>query len=463
MNTVKKANRFNQIPLVLTVILSLVIILYAWIGHGFDGLGFDTDFGRDLMQISNIQQHKVVWLGPWLGPGFHASSIYYYLYYPAVALGKGHPYAMIWFNIFLSFTALFLLSINLCKKYKWFSPFLILVIGLSPWMIETSLHPGNGFTYAIFSLLALTYLHFDLSLIIAGLFTGFATSFHPAAFLIMPILIYRWWKYRSNIFLITFSFGAFLFPWVPLIAFEIITKGYIIRRFFAHPSSGVILPGLGIENLNLLSKTLGLPLIILISLTAFFLLRIFIKKKDRISLEYLVLNITILIICFIHEVPYRYLYPISILVYFSVFLSVSKYKIGQKIIVIYASYLFIISPIFKPFPPAPRTVPKILQTVNTFEKNYPYLKEKKLATVAALWLKAEVPQADDYRALLRNRGYTVVDITQNNEADYLIMFIEEKEFDWKTWVSWEIGLFGEKKFESTINSENAIIAVYSKK
>jgi hypothetical protein len=64
--------------------VALALCLCIWLRPGLDAVYFDTDAGRDLSEISNILQGRVVWLGPRLDPGLQASPSYYYSLAPFV-------------------------------------------------------------------------------------------------------------------------------------------------------------------------------------------------------------------------------------------------------------------------------------------------------------------------------------------------------------------------------------------
>lgn len=73
-----------------------------------------------------------------------------------------------------------------------------LMQGLTKWVTDDILHPGNGFTYALFSLLAVGSLWFKLPLYLSSFAVGMATAFHPGAFPLILILGIEAWTIRET-------------------------------------------------------------------------------------------------------------------------------------------------------------------------------------------------------------------------------------------------------------------------
>src|SRR5689334_12175050 len=83
-------------------LIGIALLAHFWFRGGFASIYIDTDFGRDLSELSNIWLHHIVWLGPQLSAGFPASPFYYYLFFPVLLLSGGDPRALIIANIFLA-------------------------------------------------------------------------------------------------------------------------------------------------------------------------------------------------------------------------------------------------------------------------------------------------------------------------------------------------------------------------
>jgi len=372
-------------------IIVLAILLAFWWSRSFDKIYFDTDIGRDLSQISNIALGKVVWLGPRLSAGFPASPIYYYFLYPGIWLSQGNANSIFVTTLILATIALAMIK---GTKEKLF-------IGLAPWWITAATHPGNGFTYVIWEFLGLMGLWQKWPMWISAIFLGIAISYHPAAIFVLPILVSEWLKRGRK-----WEILAIIIPFLPLIVFEFITKGFLTRMWFQNPGTGVKF-GFDLANLS----QIGWPLLLVWVMTG--------KKRWG-----LLSAIPIGLICFMQKLPMHYLLSLNCLISFVTLMALRRYKLGWLIIgvIILVSWP-------KNIGVASRTVNEINNIVNktSFDKS------KKIAVVSSV-----STQADDYRFFLRMKGYNVLEVQEYNKAEILVEFIEDKNFKWQNWSTWEI-------------------------
>lgn len=439
--------------------LSLYLVLKAWVGPGLGKLELDTDLGRDLKEISNISLHKIVWLGPWMGPGLHASSTYYYLFYPALVLAKWQPIGMVVMNMLLSLGAISLAAVALGKKNWYLTGLIILVLGLSPWINQTAIHPGNGFTYALFSLAAIVSIFQAYPIWLLAIFTGWATALHPAAALLILPFGHQLWLRRQKIKTICLSLLLFLAPWSTLLGYELITKGFITRRFLQHPSTGVIIPGFSFDNLQALASLLGLPLIVFLIMGILGAFQAY-KHQNRFKFGWVWFGFLGISLLFFKGVPPRYLYTLAALGSYLLIAVLGRAPAGQKLLIIYAISLLLQSSIFAPKVLVTRSIDKIVGVATALDKAQIIDKTQTIAVVAALWKEALVPQADDYRYLLRTKGYTVTEITEQEKAQVLVMFIENNDFDWQHWHNFEVDSFGAKNLITTFEVNGVLVAIY---
>jgi hypothetical protein len=112
---------------------------------------------------------------------------------------------------------------------------------------------------------------------------------------------------------------------------------------------------------------------------------------------------------------------------------------------------------------AERSIPKMERSIEKMLAEYPIATSQKIAVVAALTQKVEVPQADDYRFFLRMKGFTVLEPTEYSQADVLVEFIEVAPFDWQQWSNWEIEQFGAKKLVHQTKEGKTDIIVFEKR
>lgn len=453
--------RKHSVWILLVCVLGLLFKIFTV--NSFNTIFFDTDIARDLKEISNIQEGRTVWLGPRLAPGLHASSIYYYLFYPSIILSGGKISGMFVFNFLIGFASLSLFGFFATQKYKIFGALMTLVMGLFPIFFSHISHPGNGFTYIYFSLLSLSFTWFEFPLFLGSLFAGFAIALHPAAVFLMPFLLYEYWRRKAKWTTVMSGMICFLFPLLPLIGFELITKGYIIRNYVSNPSTNNISLHFTLTNFEKISQLLGVPSIGLFILLGVAGIIVWQQKSKRLSAWYSISLLTIVFILFFQNVLHRYLFTIAIIVMFPILISFIKNKLSTLLLIILGIYLLFHSPLFNQKPIASRNIEEIEKVADFISESNHIHSNDTLAVVAALTPQTEVPQADDYRFLLRNRGYKVVEVTENALADTLIMIVEVPGFDWKSWSNWELESFGEKEVRKVENIGTITIVFFNKK
>jgi hypothetical protein len=435
------------------ILLSILLFLiYIWTRGGLNTFYVDTDFGRDLSQISRLWiGQKVIWLGPVLSPGFHASPLYYYLLFPALLVSKGSAYSLLVANIVFASIVLAVLG------YKRGTLLTLTVIGLSPWFQSLTLHPGNGFTYVLWLLLSLICLWFEFPLVLPSLFLGISLSFHPAAIFALPLLFYEWIRRRHEIKSAIICTIALIIPWSPIILFEIITKGFLFRQWIAHPSVGMkIVPSF--VNIQSLINTIGFPVLLFIFI---FIYHLFMGKVR----EKLWLAISIPGIIFfgvVSKVPPHYLLGLTCIIYFTVTIIMVRRLWGRLLLgfltLVYLGNIFIVSP---PKTSA-RSIGKIQSVVDQVAQNKTISKQEKIAVVAALDMENKVPQADDYRFFFRIKGFKVPEVIEYFTAQKLILFVENPQFDWKSWSTWETNEIGPKRIIQEQEIEGIKVITFEK-
>jgi MFS family permease len=460
MLSVSKILKSNGHWLALGVVL--VILLRTWAISGYDSLHFDSDLARDLREISNIQQGQIVWLGPWLGPGFHASSIYYYYFYPFLELSGGSIGSMVTFNLLTGFVAILFFGLLATRKYGYKGVSGAALLGLVPMMTENILHPGNGFTYMYFVIICLTALWFKVPLFVASFAGGMALAFHPATGFLPIFLLIEWWRRGKNWLSAVLNLGFFLVPMAPLIAFEVITKGYIIRSWLERPSTNDITVKLGLENLLQVCNLLGLSHVELLSLLAIAGFICFNSKSSKLKVWFVSSIFFLVFILFFHNLIWRYLFGIALMILFLISVTFIKYRATSVVITCIACSLFFRSPLIHPYPVQTRSISRVESIADFIDQQSLVSKSEKLAVVAAVSVNTEVPQADEYRFLLRNKGYQVVDISAHADADTLLMVLEVPNFNWQGWSNWELQSFGDKKVEKVEELNGVTVVTFSR-
>jgi signal transduction histidine kinase len=168
-------------------------------------------------------------------------------------------------------------------------------------------------------------------------------------------------------------------------------------------------------------------------------------------------------ILFFQNMLWRYLFATAIMVIFSIIVTFMKRKTTALLLVVVAIVLFAGSPLFNPAPKSARTLKEIESIADHVLESSLVDKDKRLAVVSAVTEKTEVPQADDYRFLLRNRGYTVLEVTEHAQAELMLYVIEVSDFKWQDWSNWEIESFGDKKLSRVEKlDENLTLVMYER-
>src|SRR5690606_6722122 len=85
--------------------------------------------------------------------------------------------------------------------------------------------------YISFILLFSVFAWYKKHVAFSSLSLGIAIALHPASAVLLPILIYEWWQHKKYIKNALIIIAGLLISWLPIILFEIMTKGFLIRQF----------------------------------------------------------------------------------------------------------------------------------------------------------------------------------------------------------------------------------------
>jgi len=438
--------------------LTLLLLSLFWFRGGVTPLYFDTDMGRDLSELSNIWLHHIVWIGPRLGPGLQASPSYYYFFFPFLLLGGGNANALIIGNVLFALVSLAIFGYLSVRKWGWAALFGVGVLGILPWWTENILRFGNGYTFAFWELLGITFLWFDFPFLLSALCLGTAISFHPAAIFVLPILGSEWWRRKHQLKQLPLIAFGLLLPWAPIIWFEFITKGYLTRQWLAHPSAGMYWQ-LTLANWHQMSNALGVGLWVATLGVA----TIILMAKRRMKVWVGATAAASVFFLFVDSLPLRYVLGVLVLWSFLAVITFVQHKWGRVLLASWFVLLLINNVIFaKPLLPASRSITSVQNVANQFVAQTPLDQSKKIAVVAVLTPQVEVPQADDYRFFLRLKGLKVLEVQQYSQADLLIEFIEVPNFSWQTWSSWETDQISNRHLVSDQQINGTEVVVYSK-
>ena len=447
-------NKIIQRAIVFTVVIAL-FIFYSW--KGLIETGVSADVARDLTQVSNLWLHKIIWLGPNLGIGFPISPLYFYLLYPFLLISGGNGYSLVITEAFFAFVALSIFAWYQLKKS--FSSALIgvLVIGLAPWWITASAFVWNGNMYVSWILMGLVLLWYRLPLILPALMFGIAISIHPMAVLVLPLLCYEWLARDKKIINFLSCVLGLALPWAPILLFEIITKGYLTRQWLAHPSTSGVHLAFNLGNVGQIVQNIGAPIFggILLWGATFWVA----EKREKMWI--LFISLSLVLVLFVSNLLHYYLYGLICAILFIIVIVWSGKKVGQ-----FGLVVLILVSIFSikiPFDVPIRTIGRLNTIVKTIIREQKLDTSKKYAVASLNEGTRNAPQADDYRFFLRTNGLKAVDLEKNSEADFLILFVEAPQLDWRKYENWNIQQFGSRKIISTNKIDGMIVVLYGKK
>jgi hypothetical protein len=327
-----------------------------------------------------------------------------------------------------------------------------------PWWQDVSVHPGNGSTYAIFMLFFLTSLWFRLPYIIPSLFLGIAASMHPGALFGVSFLIYEFSREKVSAKKITISFLAFLLPFLPLIIFEVITKGYWLSQWINSPGYGFSF-AVNFENIKHFLSFSGVNLFIFLVLSAIAVYKI--KGREKVWLVIAVVSLSAF--TFLKSVPIHYQFGVMSIVWFSLIRILNQNKTGKVLLLFFIFYLAVFAnPLWQIPKTSTRSISKIEGTVEYLVDNADIGKNESLAVLTLKESETKTPQADDYRFFLRVKGFKVEEVLDYSKAEKLIIFVEDPKLDWENWNTWETEQFGRRKLSEKYEINDIIMAVYTK-
>jgi hypothetical protein len=337
----------------------------------------------------------------------------------------------------------------------------VLTIGLSPWWILATAHPWNGRMYLLWIFAGLATLWYRKNIFLPALLLGIGFAIHLSGILVLPILVYEWLSRKNKLKNFVYIFLGLTIPWVPIIVFEIITRGYLIREWLGSHTleAGWEFILINKDNLVRIIAILGYPLKwALILLIIIFLVA---QKRERYWIALTILPVVIISPKALLE---YYLLGTAFSLLLTALVILSRYKWGLLILALMAvSSLGNIK-----FPPSsprylPRSIPLIERVVKTTILNNNLDRSKKYALVSVNDTANSTPQADDYRFFFRIKGYNAVGIDEYPNADFLFLFVETPLIDSRSWGDWHMGQFGDRELVSFEKVGGIEVLMYKRK
>lgn len=332
---------------------------------------YDSDFGRDINDISKIASGDFTLLGPKLSfGGIHAGPYYYYLFTPAIVLFKNQPQSMLYLNASI-FIVIFLII------YKFFGWRPDLYLSTLPLVIYSARSPGNAFSYI--SLLVLSLLLFPRVLklnkpliwLIYGFVAGVIINFHLINLVIFGtlfiscIIYFVYHKQYKNIVNIFIAGFGIIIAFSPLILFEITHNFVQIRNTFIDQSYKAFTDNTNLSNnplvtssnpiinlwflQNYFSSWSGLPFILLFLAN----ILLFIKTKPKSNSQTIIFFTSIisyLIFAIIaqSQLAFHYFFPFIIITAISIINLLPKNNHTIIYALIISNLIFFPTSFYKP-------------------------------------------------------------------------------------------------------------------
>lgn len=442
------------------IVTAFFAVLWSWIGVSVFRL--NADVSRDLSQLSNLWIGKIVWLGPQLKVGFPVSPLYFYLLFPGLVLMGGSAYSTILTQVLFALIALFFFYHFEKADKKWVILLPILFIGLSSWWLESTVKLWNGHMYVSCLLLSLVFLWHRKKLWLSSLFFGIAVSIHPAVLLTFPLFLYEAYAYKSRnlVTKVVSVLGGLTLPWAPIIVFEFLSKGFLIREWLKDRNPGMELE-FGLHNIKLIASLSGITLSIFVALLIF--TSFFANKRLK---KWLIAMVPAgIFLSFVSQLLTHYLLPVLVVLFFIIAKVLVKKQSGRVIIILFiiffASKVLMKYSLITSWPPDNR-LEEITTTLETMIENDQINKNNSYALISIIDEQNSTPQADDYRFVLRTKGYVALEIAEYPSADYLLIFFENNQENPENWSDWHSEYFGSKVLVSSKIINDTQVLVYKR-
>ncbi len=325
------------------------LVLSSWFVLHQD-IEFTSDIARDFHLLREIDEKKIILIGPRSTTGLFHGPLWLYLNYPAYKIGNGNPLVVGWWWIVL--IILFLIS-NFIIAKKLFNEttgyFFVLMTSVFMMFHAKGLYNPHGalfflpvffyFFIRYIQTLKITYLitHIFFAAILVQFQLSIGIPFTLLSFIAIAYISYKKNKKRHILFsflivipLLNFLIfdirHTFLLLHTAIQSFSPISNGHIFNYFmFLNERFQIFIAGAEIFRVNIVWNRIALFLL-------FFLIYRQVKDNTHkiIYLSFLYFYVGFFIVSFIHKagLVYFYVYPIFPLVFliFSSFVTSKKYK-----------------------------------------------------------------------------------------------------------------------------------------
>ncbi len=482
----------------LIVGLSTLPLLITYCFRLISSYSFDSDFGRDLVDIFAITRGDITLLGPKLSfGGLHTGPFYYYLFAPVLWLFPDHPESLLYANALCSWIPLVLLGTIWRKIEKWPLPVTILAlywIGLSNYFLFSARGPGNAFSYIgwLVLLIGVYPLVWKRSTKILwgfyGLFWGIVVNFHLAVlFIAAPLLgSLALFALRANkrkgiksLLQPLFLCGGFFASFVPLLLFELTHNFVMIRNTFIDKSylaftnnTNLINPLQTSKNpfINFwlfsaqagewLQPSLTALLILSVVLTALYWKQL--SAASRALSTSLIASLVLVAIVATSQLAFHYFFPFIILAQLVVIWLIAKKPVGVWVLAVELLFTIMYFPT-QWYGSSPRPIESFRSTIADVVASEQA--NDLTAHPFAVYVTRETPLAPsghEYRYFLLTHGLESVDPSAYNQADRLLWIAEQPLANIENVSSWELEQFGPRHLISQRQIQNRTVYLFER-
>ena len=460
------------------VLFPAAIFLISFVLFAFriqSSFNFDSDFGRDLVDIYSIAHGDLKLIGPKSSfGGLYTGPFYYYLFTPILMLFKYNPASILYFNAFLFSVGITIYWLILKKEYgtlKATSASISLMF--LPIVLFSTRNPGNAYSYIPLLIVYISYALFQerksmKELFLLGLMGSLLVTTHysniPITLLIsvfIAILL------RKKMPIIGYALGLFL-PFAPLLLFEIKHQFVMIKNTFLNKSYQSF-----IESRNRISPHgfLGrvtffnteIAKLITLPPLFYFLPGIFSKnvKGDRKCIILFIFAMAAFItfsILFNFQYTLFYLTPLSIFIYLISIFLILKTRFWFLLFFI-IGFQLITFPVHL-YKNSVRPIARFEKAVD-FILDHNILEKNKSFNIIQIRNNTNLtPHGYEYRYFFIKNGVYPLKETEYHKSTQLLIFSENSGVPLKSVNTWESKEFGTKYFGKYKQYEVAQITLF---
>lgn len=440
---------------VIALFIGLCAFYWLYLGVFFSTL--HLDYARDLTALSELWLHRIVWLGPQLRSGFPTSPFYFYVQLPILWATHGSAYALILTQVLTATAALGLYAYLNKQTLSWRTLLFLASVACTPWWVVSASSAWNGYIYVPVVFATLTVLWMEKNLGIAALLLSSAVALHPAAAVIAPLWIYEYIRRKGS--LLTIGAAALLatLPWLPLLAFEIITRGYLFRQWQSLTHTDGLQAHLNPWALADAVQNSGIPVVALVILVVL----TFIQGTGRMRWWMGLALLPLLFFSATTQIQDYYYYGMFVACSFVWGVTLVRTWLGTLLLGAFVCMTTVGLLTYPPGAPV-RPIERIQNTANALIDMHPFTPTDTIALISVIDYKNSGPQADDYRFFLRTAGYSAVSIPEYPTANYLALIVEDPNFAWKDWRDWHTDYFGARKLLKVQKVGDTTIILYTR-